>query len=118
MEYRRILLKDCKNENDDILVADKQLQKELIYDMQKYEFSKGKIKAVAKMRKSSSDQSPDVSKVASGKHAQNKFSHKSKDNSKLASAMADAAATATTRSVLREVNKGASTLSSLSVPKL
>ena len=72
------------------------------------------------MRKSSSDQLPDVSKVASGKHAHNKFSHKSKDNSKLASAMAVAAAAATTRSVLREVNKGASTLplSSLSVPKL
>ncbi|KAF3955762.1 hypothetical protein CMV_019051 [Castanea mollissima] len=90
MEYHRILLKDYKNENDDILVADKQLQKELIYDMQKYEFSKGKIKAVAKMRKSSSDQSPDVSKVASGKHAQNKFSHKSNNNSKLASVMGDA----------------------------
>ncbi|KAK9992254.1 hypothetical protein SO802_027239 [Lithocarpus litseifolius] len=52
MEYQlRIPLKSYKNENDDILVADKQLQKELIYDMQKYEFSKGKIKAVAKMRK-------------------------------------------------------------------
>ncbi|KAK9992257.1 hypothetical protein SO802_027242 [Lithocarpus litseifolius] len=80
VEYLRILLKDYKNENDDILVADKQFQKELIYDMEKYEFSKGKIKAVAKMRKSSSDQSPNVSKVASGKHTQNKFSHKSKDN--------------------------------------
>ena len=43
-----------------------------------------------------------------------------KDNSKLASAMADAAAATTTCSVLRELNKGASTppLSSLSVPKL
>ena len=122
MECLRILLKDYKNEIDDILVADKQLQKELIYDMQKYESAKTKstaTEAVAKMQKSSSNKSPDVSKVASGKHAHN-FTNKSKGNSKLASAMADAAAAATARSVLREVNKGASTppLSSLSVPKL
>ncbi|KAK2645835.1 hypothetical protein Ddye_021030 [Dipteronia dyeriana] len=37
MECLRILLKDYKNEIDEILIADKQLQKELIYDMQKYE---------------------------------------------------------------------------------
>ena len=122
MECLRILLKDYKNEIDDILVADKQLQKELIYDMQKYDSAKTKstaTEAVAKMQKSSSNKSPDVSKVASGKHAHN-FTNKSKGNSKLASAMADAAAAATARSVLREVNKGASTppLSSLSVPKL
>ncbi|GFZ08999.1 binding protein [Actinidia rufa] len=35
MECLRILLKDYKNEIDEILVADKQLQKELIYDMQR-----------------------------------------------------------------------------------
>ncbi|KAF3950235.1 hypothetical protein CMV_023979 [Castanea mollissima] len=105
MECLRILLKDYKNEIDDILVADKQLQKELIYDMQKYDSAKTKstaTEAVAKMKKSSSKRSPDVSKVASGKHAHNKFTNKSKGNSKLASAMADAAAAATARSVLRE----------------
>uniref|UniRef100_A0A7N2LUW8 Uncharacterized protein n=2 Tax=Quercus lobata TaxID=97700 RepID=A0A7N2LUW8_QUELO len=121
MECLRILLKDYKNEIDDILVADKQLQKELIYDMQKYDSAKTKstaTEAVAKMQKSSSNKSPDVSKVASGKHAHN-FTKKSKGNSKLASAMADAAAAATARSVLREVNKGSTPpLSSLSVPKL
>ncbi|KAK0607776.1 hypothetical protein LWI29_020360 [Acer saccharum] len=37
MECLRNLLKDYKNEIDEILIADKQLQKELIYDMQKYE---------------------------------------------------------------------------------
>lgn len=40
MECLRVLLKDYKNEIDDILVADKQLKKELIYDMQKYESAK------------------------------------------------------------------------------
>lgn len=120
MECLRILLKDYKNEIDDILVADKQLQKELIYDMQKYDSAKAKstaTEAVARMQKSSGYRSPDVSKV---KHAQNKLTDKLKNDSKLASAMADAAAAATARSVLREVNKGASTppFSSLSVPKL
>lgn len=123
MECLRILLKDYKNEIDDILVADKQLQKELVYDMQKYDSAKAKstaAEAVAKMQKSSSYQSPDVSKVTSGKASQNKLTDKLKNDSKLASAIADAAAAATARSVLREVNKGASTppLSSLSVPKL
>lgn len=42
MECLRNLLKDYKNEIDEILVADKQLQKELIYDMQKYESQKPK----------------------------------------------------------------------------
>ena len=42
MECLRALLKDYKNEMDEILVADKQLQRELLYDMQKYEAGKGK----------------------------------------------------------------------------
>ncbi|KAL5849450.1 hypothetical protein ACOSQ4_007463 [Xanthoceras sorbifolium] len=37
MDCLRILLKDYKNEIDEILVADKQLQRELSYDMQKHE---------------------------------------------------------------------------------
>ncbi|GAV74919.1 Cnd1 domain-containing protein [Cephalotus follicularis] len=111
MECLRILLKDYKNEIDDILVADKQLQKELIYDMQKYESNKAKSTAaevVANMQKPSSFRSPVVSNVSS------------RTQEKVASAMADAVAEATARSVLREVNKGALTpsLGSLSVPKL
>ncbi|KAJ4785905.1 Condensin-2 complex subunit D3 [Rhynchospora pubera] len=42
------LLKDYKNEIDEILVADKQLQKELLYDMKKYEEA---AKAAAKGNK-------------------------------------------------------------------
>jgi len=88
--------------------------------MQKYDSAKAKstvAEAIAKMQKSSGYRSPDVSKV---KYAQNKLTDKLKNDSKLASAMADAAAAAKARSVLREVNKGASTppLSSISVPKL
>lgn len=45
MECLRALLKDYKNEMEEILVADKQLQRELLYDMQKYEAGKGKGKA-------------------------------------------------------------------------
>lgn len=65
--------------------------------MQKYESSKAKAFAT----------SPGLSKAASGSRV-------------VASAMADAAAAATARSVLKEVNRGALTppLSSLSVPKL
>jgi condensin-2 complex subunit D3 len=37
MDCLRSLLKDYKSEIDEILVADKQLQKELLYDMNKYE---------------------------------------------------------------------------------
>ncbi|XP_007035609.2 PREDICTED: uncharacterized protein LOC18603515 isoform X2 [Theobroma cacao] len=123
MECMRVLLKDYKNEIDDMLVADKQLQKELIYDMQKYESAKARTtaaEAVATMQNQSGYQSPCLSKGASGTHAKNKLSHKLQSNSKVASAMADAAAKATARSVLREVNKGAMTppLNSISMPKL
>ncbi|KAJ1695196.1 hypothetical protein LUZ63_011894 [Rhynchospora breviuscula] len=48
MDCLRSLLKDYKNEIDEILVADKQLQKELLYDMNKYEEA---AKAVAKGNK-------------------------------------------------------------------
>lgn len=39
MDCLRLLLKDYKNEIDEMLVADKQLQKELVYDMQKHDAS-------------------------------------------------------------------------------
>ncbi|GER52181.1 condensation complex subunit 1 domain-containing protein [Striga asiatica] len=42
MDCLRALLKDYKNEIDEMLVADRQLQKELVYDMQKYESNRGK----------------------------------------------------------------------------
>lgn len=48
MDCLRSLLKDYKNEIDEILVADKQLQKELLYDMNKYEEA---AKAAAKGNK-------------------------------------------------------------------
>ncbi|KAI5349505.1 PREDICTED: condensin-2 complex subunit [Prunus dulcis] len=123
MECLRIILKDYKNEIEDILVADKQLQKELIYDMQKYEAAKAKstaAEAVANSKKTISFNSPVVSKIESVRHAQNKFGSKLQGDTQLASAMADAAAEATARSVLKEVNKGLQSppLSALSVPKL
>ncbi|GFZ21796.1 binding protein [Actinidia rufa] len=119
MECLRILLKDYKNEIDEILVADKQLQKELVYDMQKYESLKAKSTAAQAYH--SPSHSPSVSKVASERNVHNKVPEKLKSgNSKVASAVADVVATATARSVLREVNRGASTppLSAMSVPKL
>ncbi|XWS53609.1 hypothetical protein CRYUN_Cryun10bG0015700 [Craigia yunnanensis] len=123
MECLRVLLKDYKSEIDEMLVADKQLQKELIYDMQKYESAKARTtaaEAVANMQNQTGYQSPCVSKAASGTRAKNKLNQKLQSNSKVASAMADAAAEATARSVLREVNKGAMTppLNSISMPKL
>lgn len=65
--------------------------------MQKYDYAKAKstvAEAVAKMQKSSGYWSPDVSKV---KYAQNKLIDKLKNDSKLASAMAYAAAAAKAR---------------------
>ncbi|EEF45547.1 condensin, putative [Ricinus communis] len=124
MECLRILLKDYKNEIDDILVADKQLQKELIYDMQKYESNEAKItaaQAVATMQKPSSFLSPGVPKTANRTaQGQNKFPDNLHNDARVASAMADATAAARARSVLKEVNKGSLTppLSAISVPKL
>ncbi|KAF7834509.1 condensin-2 complex subunit D3 [Senna tora] len=119
MECLRVLLKDYKNEIDEILVADKQLQKELIYDMQKYEAAKAKATvaeaaATTTMPKSSTYRSPEAS------NGQSKDKNKFQNSSEVASAMADAAAAAKTRSVLKEVNKGTGTppLSSLGVPKV
>lgn len=119
MECLRVILKDYKNEIDDILVADKQLQKELIYDMQKYEAAKARAtvaEAIASIPKPSTYRSPEVCKT----HEQSRHINKIQKSPEVASAMADAAAKATARSVLREVNKGTETpaLSSLGVPKV
>ncbi|KAH1209126.1 Condensin-2 complex subunit D3 [Glycine max] len=125
MECLRIILKDYKNEIDDILVADKQLQKELIYDIQKYEAAKAKAtvaEAVGTKPKSGSNQLADVSKNLTKTQEQTvgQSSNELPSDSRVASAIADTAAAATARSVLREINKGTGTppLSSLSVPKV
>ncbi|KAJ6430909.1 hypothetical protein OIU84_018420 [Salix udensis] len=123
MECLRIILKDYKNEIDEILVADKQLQKELIYDMQKHETSKAKSAAagvVASMQNHSSFLSPGACKTAGGTKAQHNSNENPQSESRVASAMADAVAEARVRSVLREVNRGIATppLSSISRPKL
>ncbi|KAH9315030.1 hypothetical protein KI387_023657, partial [Taxus chinensis] len=47
MDCLRMILKEYKNEIDEILVADKQLQKELLYDIQKYESIKTKSQMAA-----------------------------------------------------------------------
>lgn len=109
MDCLRILLKDYKNEIDDILVADKQLQKELIYDMQKYESIKAKSTAADAVSKETTNPNTIKSKLAQNLRS----------DVKVASAVADAAAAATAKSVLRVVNTGVSTpLSTMSVPKL
>ncbi|WCJ23486.1 Condensin-2 complex subunit CAP-D3 [Euphorbia peplus] len=114
MECLRILLKDYKNEIDELLVADKQLQKELIYDIQKYDSNKVKsaaAEAVASMPNPSSFLSP---KTTKRKNVQND------DEARVASAIADVAASARAKSVLKEVNAGMLTppLSAIGVPKL
>ncbi|OEL19642.1 hypothetical protein BAE44_0019341 [Dichanthelium oligosanthes] len=90
MECLRALLKDYKNEIEEILVADKQLQKELLYDMQKYEAGKGKGKAAAEAEAgpSGTARSPAGQTPAGA-----------------AAASVDASARATVRSVLKEVHR-------------
>ncbi|CAI9765857.1 unnamed protein product [Fraxinus pennsylvanica] len=123
MECLRILLKDYKNEIDDLLVADRQLQKELVYDMQKYESTKARstaANAVATMQRSEAYNSPADRKVRNSSALKSKLPETLKSDTKVASAVADALAAATARSVLREVNNGVSTppLSAMGVPKL
>ncbi|GJS44223.1 condensin-2 complex subunit D3 [Tanacetum coccineum] len=100
MECLRILLKDYKSETDEMLVADKQLQKELTYDMKKYETLKAKSTAAEAVSKG---------KGVSENHLNT--------SSKVSSAMAGARAEVTAKSVLRDVNEGAATptLSSMNV---
>ncbi|XP_050372947.1 uncharacterized protein LOC126790663 [Argentina anserina] len=123
MECLRIILKDYKNEIEDILVADKQLQKELIYDMQKYEKAKARSTAtetVANHQRTVSFHSPGISKITSVRQAHKKSINRLQGDVRLASAMGDVAAEAIARSVLKDMNKGRQTppLSALSVPKL
>ncbi|KAF5176279.1 condensin-2 complex subunit D3 [Thalictrum thalictroides] len=128
MECLRVLLKDYKNEIDDILVADRQLQKELIYDMQKYDTVKAKstvVEAVATMQKLNPYRSPlgcrsGPSKLSNHLDVNGKLAEQLGSAQKVASVVGDVAAAATVKSVLREVNRGMSTpqLNSISRPKL
>ncbi|KAL6599911.1 hypothetical protein ACP70R_045562 [Stipagrostis hirtigluma subsp. patula] len=106
MDCLRALLKDYKNEIEEILVADKQLQKELLYDMQRYEAGKGKSRAADVAGPSGSGRSP-ARQTPSGRAG-------------AAAASVDASARATVRSVLKEVNRNTPTppLHSMSVPKV
>uniref|UniRef100_A0A0A9AN06 Uncharacterized protein n=1 Tax=Arundo donax TaxID=35708 RepID=A0A0A9AN06_ARUDO len=108
MECLRALLKDYKNEIEEILVEDKQLQKELLYDMQKYEAGKGKAKAVVEAGPSGTCRSP-AGQTPSGRAG-----------AAAAAASVDATARATVRSVLKEVNQNTLTppLHLMSVPKV
>lgn len=47
MECLRVLLKEYKSEIEEMLVADKQLQREIMYDMQKHEEAKARVKVAA-----------------------------------------------------------------------
>lgn len=96
MECLRALLKDYKNEIEEILVADKQLQKELLYDMQKYEAGKGKGKAPANAEAGPSG------------------------TVRTPTRQTPAVASAAVRSVMKEVNRNMPTppLHSMSVPKV
>ncbi|XP_040385853.1 condensin-2 complex subunit D3 [Oryza brachyantha] len=101
MECLRALLKDYKSEFDEILVADKQLQKELLYDMHKVDAA-GKGKAAKVAEAGPSRASPANDGGGGGKK------------------VVDGSARATARSVLKEVNRNTPTppLHSMSVPKV
>lgn len=120
MECLRVLLKDYKSEIDEILVADKQLQKELLYDMQKYEAAKAKstvAEAIANVQRSESYHSPLNGQNSTGIYT--KVVEKLGTQGKIASAVADAAAKAKVILVLKEANRKSPTpLRAMSVPKL
>lgn len=128
MECLRVLLKDYKNEFEEILVADKQLQKELVYDMKKYENAKAKStveEAVVSAQKSvaaaAATTSGFRSPIAATTGIYARVSKKLGNGGEIGPAVAEAAAKATARSVLKEVNRGAvptPPLGSMSVPKL
>lgn len=121
MDCLRVLLKDYKNEIEEMLVADKQLQKELVYDMQKHEAAKARsmanqgVASGPSHRNGEPEQTPAAAAAASEENDRD-----SGMASRVVSAAADAVAAKTARSVLREVNGGAATppLSAMSVPKL
>ncbi|KFK33804.1 hypothetical protein AALP_AA5G062300 [Arabis alpina] len=122
MDCLRVLLKDYKNEIEEMLVADKQLQKELVYDMQKHDAAKARSMAnqgnVCGTSRGTGE--PPESSAAPEPAASEENVRDPGLESRVASAAADAVAAKAARSVLREVNGGAATppLSAMSVPKL
>lgn len=123
MECLRALLKDYKNEIDDLFVSDQQLQREVMYDIQKYEAGKAKSNAnadVATMRKSDAFRSPGDPKTINGSAIRKKINETQATTSKAASAVANAVAEVTSRSVLKDVHQAMVTppIGSLSVPKV
>ncbi|CAH8391940.1 unnamed protein product [Eruca vesicaria subsp. sativa] len=124
MDCLRVLLKDYKNEIEEMLVADKQLQKELVYDMQKHEAAKARSMAnqgvgcgTSHRSREPEQQTTTAAAAAAGSEENVRDSGL---ESRVLSAAADAMAAKAARSVLREVNGGAATppLSAMSVPKL
>ncbi|KAJ6852644.1 condensin-2 complex subunit D3 [Iris pallida] len=131
MDCLRSLLKDYKNEFDEILVADKQLQKELIYDINKHEAAKAKstvAEAAASVRRSAAPAattsgflSPVAAQASAAAGIYARVSERLGSGGKIGPAVADAAARATARSVLKDVNRSAAAtppLCSMSVPKV
>ncbi|KAG2263362.1 hypothetical protein Bca4012_014413 [Brassica carinata] len=123
MDCLRVLLKDYKNEIEEMLVADKQLQKELIYDMQKHEAAKARSMANQGVGCGTSHRSREPEQQTAAAAAAAREEENVRDSvleSRVVSAAADAMAAKAARSVLREVNGGAATppLSAMSVPKL
>ncbi|KAF3774527.1 Condensin-2 complex subunit D3 [Nymphaea thermarum] len=119
MECLRTILKEYQDEIEEILVADKQLQKELIYDIQKAEEATAKSAVSEVMRsgpRSLTRQSAAAAAVSgsAGGHL------KSGDASKVVSAVADIAASATANTVLKDVSNGVPTprLDSMSIPRV
>lgn len=118
MDCLRVLLKDYKSEIEEMLVADKQLQKELVYDMQKHEAAKARSMANQGSACGTSHRTGEAPEPAAAASEENV--RDSGLESRVASAAADAVAAKAARSVLREVKGGAATppLSAMSVPKL
>lgn len=121
MDCLRVLLKDYKNEIEEMLVADKQLQKELVYDMQKHEAAKARSMANQGVGCGPSHRSREPEQPTTAAAAREEENVRDSGlESRVVSAAADAMAAKAARSVLREVNGGAATppLSAMSVPKL
>ncbi|KAK8958347.1 hypothetical protein KSP40_PGU012653 [Platanthera guangdongensis] len=105
MDCLRVILKDYRNEIEEILVADKQLRKELIYDMEKYDAAKAKSvvsEAMAHAKQQHQAFSSPAAVLA-------KLSEKLGSHGKIGSAVANAAAAITAKSAgLSENGRGLS----------
>ncbi|EFJ24795.1 hypothetical protein SELMODRAFT_149363 [Selaginella moellendorffii] len=112
MDCMRSMLKDFKNEIEEMLVADKQLLKELIYDMQKHEAAKARAKAAAAVQ-------PEPQKQQFGALRSRGGIAAVVSPQILVGAVGDIAAAATAASVLQDAATGKSTpLRAMSLPRL